>query len=201
MLASFGDALSTAASGRPRRFATVSEDGLLSVWDSEAAGELQQQHARPTHLAVRWTCMAWWQPDAAAGHLALGSDSGVVVIWDLAVGQISHELRGHTQRVNDVAFERGGKTLLSCSRDKQVCCWSAATGELLHTFAAGQAAVQRLAPTFSASHVLLGGTAIRLVRASSFFCAATSAPFFWRRRQLAEPRSARAPSPRCAGAA
>ena len=80
--------------------------------------------------------------------LALGTDSGLVVIWDLAVGRVSHELRGHTQRVLDVAFEAGGSTLLSCSRDRQVCCWRVASGELLHTFDAGQAAVQpACAPT------------------------------------------------------
>ena len=93
-----------------------------------------------------------------------GSDSGVIAVWDLGVGQISHELRGHTQAVNDVAFEKSGKTLLSCGRDKQVCCWNASSGELLHTFSAGQAAVQRLRPSFSGEHVLMGSTAIRLMR-------------------------------------
>ena len=152
MLASFGSPL--VVSRKPSRFATVSEDGLLSLFDTEA-GALLQQHTRPPHLAVRWTCMAWWQAavsssgkpaPAALGQLALGSDSGVIAVWDLAVGQISHELRGHTQAIHDLQYEQNGKTLLSCSRDKQVCCWNASSGELLHTFSAGQAPIQRLAP-------------------------------------------------------
>ena len=161
MLSSFGDALCTTA--KPAHFATVSEDGLLSVWNTDG-GALSQQHPRPTHLAVRWTCVAWWQPEGAAGMLALGSDAGLVVIWDLSLGQIAHELRGHTQHVTDVAFEKEGHILLSTGRDKQVCCWNATSGELVHTFAAGQAAVERVVPTASGNHVLLGSTTIRLVR-------------------------------------
>ena len=64
--------------------------------------------------------MAWWQAvgsssgkptPAALGQLALGSDSGVIAVWDLAVGQISHELRGHTQAIHDLQYEQNGKTL------------------------------------------------------------------------------------------
>ena len=156
MIATFGSDLLPPP---PTTFATVSDDGLISLYDA-SSGELQQQYTRPTQLAVRWTCVAQL-PNTV---LALGTDSGLVVIWDLAVGRVSHELRGHTQRVLDVAFEAGGSTLLSCSRDRQVCCWRVASGELLHTFDAGQAAVHRLAPTASGSHVLLGSTALRLVR-------------------------------------
>jgi WD40 repeat protein len=154
---SFGDAL---VGGAPSRLATVAEDGLLTIYDA-VSGELQQQHARPTHLAVQWTCIAFWPQSES---LALGTDSGLVVVWNLAVGRIAHELRGHTQRVLDVAYEAGGETLLTCGRDRQVCCWRVASGELLHTFAAGQAPVHRLAPTASAEFVLLGSTALRLMR-------------------------------------
>lgn len=165
MLASFGDALAATSSRRPLRFATVSEDGLLSVFDAEGGG-LLHQYTRPTHLAVQWTCLAWWQPPETStlGQLALGSDSGLIAVWDLAVGQISHELRGHTQQVNDVAFERSGRTLLTCSNDRQVCVWNTSSGELLHNFATGQAAVQRLLPSSSGEHVLLGGTIIRVMK-------------------------------------
>ena len=37
-------------------------------------------------------------------------------------------------------------------------------GELLHTYAAGQAPVQRLAPTSSGEHLLLGTTSLRLLK-------------------------------------
>ena len=165
MLASYGDALIASPPTGPPRFATVAEDGLLTLFDV-GSGQLLQQHARPTHLAVKWTCIAWWMDpaDEALGLLALGTDSGLVVIWDLALGRVSHELRAHTQHVLDVAFEAGGGTLLSTSKDRQVCCHRVATGELVHTFSAGQAAVHRLSPTGAGEHVLLGASALRLVR-------------------------------------
>ena len=149
-----------------RRLVTVSDDGLLSVWDT-ATCALVQQHPRPTHLAVQWTSVAWGGPadgNAAAATLAVGSDSGVVVVWELAQARILHELRGHTQRVTDLAYEAGGRKLLSCGRDRQVLCWSVSDGQLLHSFAAGQAAVERLVVTSASEHVLLASSAIRVLR-------------------------------------
>ena len=152
-----------------QQLATVSVDGLLAVWDA-ASSALVQQHARPTHLAVQWTCIAW-RPSAdggrggrAGGFLALGADSGAVILWDLQLGRIVKELRGHTQAVTDVAFESTGQSLFSCALDRQVLVWSLPGGQLLHTYAAGQAAVQRLLPTSSGEHLLLASSALRLVR-------------------------------------
>ena len=84
MLASYGDALIAQPPAGPPRFATVAEDGLLTLYDV-SSGQLLQQHARPTHLAVKWTCIAWWLKPAGEelGLLALGTDSGLVVVWDL----------------------------------------------------------------------------------------------------------------------
>ena len=137
-LAAFGH---TPGDGTPERYATVSDDGWLHCW-GVAGSSLDAQYPRPTHLAVKWTCMRWRQGSPAT-VLALGADSGVVVVWDLALGQIVHELNGHTQRVNDVAFggADSGKTLLSCGDDRKVCCWDAASGELLHSWSSGQTAV------------------------------------------------------------
>lgn len=144
-------------------FASVSTDGMLSLWDV-ASSSLTQQHPRPTHLAVRWTCIAAHAQDERTGLLALGSDSGVVVVWDLALGRIVHELSGHTQSVHAVAFEGSGRTLLSCGSDRQILTWSLDRGEILHSFATGTAAVNRMVPTSAAEHLLLGSTGIRLVR-------------------------------------
>ena len=153
------------------QLATVSTDGLLAIWDASSSA-LVQQHARPTHLAVQWTCIAW-RPSASGNRgragslLALGSDSGAVVLWDLQLGRIVQELRGHTQAVNDVVFDPTGQSLLTCARDRQVLVWSLPGGELLQTYAAGQAAVQRMLPTPSGEHVLLASSALRLVRRDS----------------------------------
>ena len=149
----------TVGSDAPCRLATVSEDGVLAVWDT-TNGTVVQQHARPTHLAVRWTCIAWH----TAGLIALGTDSGLVVVWDLALGRVVHELHGHTQHVNDVTFDVDGHSLLSCAQDRTIMCWGIPGGELRHTQPAGQAAVQRLLCTSTSEYVIVASNAIRLLR-------------------------------------
>eukprot|EP00966_Prymnesium_polylepis_P123915 2865587-Prymnesium_polylepis.1 len=86
--------------------------------------------------------------------LALGSDSGVVVVWDIARGEIVHELRGHTQAVHDVAFSDSpsGPQLLTTSEDRLVCRWDLRSGEQVVSHKTGKAAVHRLALAASGSH-------------------------------------------------
>ena len=152
---------------RPRRFATVSVDGRLGVWDT-ATSTVSHSFPRPTHLAVRWTCIAWQAATepSSDGLLALGSDSGVVVVWDIARGEIVHELRGHTQAVNDVKFlsSDAGAQLLSCGDDRVVFCWSMRTGEQVEAHKTGKSAVHCIAVTASSSHALLGSSMIKMVR-------------------------------------
>ena len=127
-------------SGRPELLVTVSGDGRLNLWDT-VTSSLRQQLARPTHLAFRWTCVAWQSPrpgksgTSPPGLLALGSDTGLVVVWDVQRGEIIHEIEAHTHRVNRVAFDSAG-VLLSTGEDKQVCTWSCESGEQLSTFKA-----------------------------------------------------------------
>ncbi len=157
-------------SGRPELLATVSSDGRVNLWDT-VTSTLRLQLARPTHLASRWTSVAWQVPRpvgggkskaAPPGLLALGSDTGLVVVWDVQRGEVVHELEAHTQRVNHVLF--GSGVLLSCGDDRLVKSWSCESGELIETFKAGKAAVHRLALSADDAHVLLAGTTIRLMR-------------------------------------
>ena len=109
MLVSFGDALLThAPSTGPRRLVTVAEDGLLSVYNA-ASSKLLLQRARPTHLAVQWTCIALWvdPTGGSAGLLALGTDSGVVVVWDLAEARELHKLESNldAMRIKQAQWE------------------------------------------------------------------------------------------------
>ena len=157
-------------SDRPRRFATVSTDGRLSIWDT-AASKLSNAFARPTHLTVRWTCCAWRAGgEGAPGMLALGADTGVVVVWDIARGEIVHELRGHTQAVHDVLFRdsASGLQLLTTGEDRLVVCWNMSNGDQVGSHKTGKAAVHRLALTSSSSHVMLGSSMLKLVTADEW---------------------------------
>ena len=158
-------------SGRPELLVTVSSDGRINLWDT-ATSTLRLLLVRPRHLASRWTSVAWQAPRptggskskaAAPGLLALGSDAGLIVVWDVQLGEVVHELEAHSQAVNDVLFDSDG-TLLSCGEDRLVKSWSCESGKQLDTFKAGKAAVHRLALSADNTHVLLAGTTIRLMR-------------------------------------
>jgi len=149
---------------RPRRYASVSSDGRLSVFDT-ATSTLSNSFARPTHLTSRWTCVAWRNHDEAEGMLAMGNEAGMVVIWDIARGEIVHELQGHTQAVHDVAFchSASGALLLSAGEDRLVCCWDVKSGEQTAAHKSSKAAVHRLALTSTSTSVMLGSSMLRLV--------------------------------------
>ena len=148
-------------SGRPELLVTVSSDGRVNLWDT-VTSTLRLLLVRPQHLALRWTCVAWQVPRltgsgkskaAAPGLLALGSDSGLVVVWDVQRGEVVHELEAHSLAVHDVVFDSGG-ALLSCGDDRLIKSWSCESGEQLDVLKAGKAAVHRLALSSDDTHVL-----------------------------------------------
>lgn len=152
-------------------FAAVSADGRLRVWDT-ATSELRQECAPGDFAAdgARATCIAWSRPargaadgDAAGkvgkppkhkrgaglGRIALGADTGAVVVWDLATASLAVTLdsarAGHSQRVNDVLFDSHGATLFSAAEDKVVVQWHVANGEALRSWRPDKDGVRRLA--------------------------------------------------------
>ena len=158
-------------SGRPELLVTVSNDGRVNLWDT-VTSTLRLPLVRPRHLASRWTCVAWQAPrptgsgkskTAAPGLLALGSDTGLVVVWDVQRGEVVHELEAHSGAVHDVVFD-SGCALLSCGEDRLIKSWSCESGEQLDVLKAGKAAVHRLALSADGTHVLLGGATIRLMK-------------------------------------
>lgn len=179
---------------RPRRFAIVSADGRLSVFDTSTS-TLSNSFARPTHLPVRWTCVGWQKSSEAEGMVAMGSDAGVVVVWDISRGEIVHELRGHTQAVHDVAFcnSSSGPQLLTAGDDQLVCCWDLKTGSQLPRHKTGKAAVHRLAVSSSSTHVMLGSGMLKLVTFDTWKKIGWAMPSF-RQSVSPRPRSLRPPN-------
>jgi hypothetical protein len=58
-----------------------------------------------------------------------GSLDHTVHLWDVATGQETFTLQGHTEDVTSVAFSPDGRRLASASSDKTVRLWDLATGQ------------------------------------------------------------------------
>ena len=72
---------------------------------------------------------------AGNGVIALGTQKGLVVVWDLQRGEIHLRLGekgdGHTARVTGVAFTNNGSYLYSCSSDLHVIQWNVESGKIV----------------------------------------------------------------------
>ena len=66
--------------------------------------------------------------------VAVGSDSGKVIILDATTGSQTAVLSGHTRWVTSVAFSSDGTLLVSGSHDKTVKLWDVQTGGVIKTF-------------------------------------------------------------------
>jgi WD40 repeat protein len=66
--------------------------------------------------------------------VVLASSEGTVGVWDLASGELHHQLGGHSDEVTavTVAEVEGRPVVVSASDDKTVGVWDLASGELRH---------------------------------------------------------------------
>jgi WD40 repeat protein len=59
-----------------------------------------------------------------------GSDDKTVRIWNVMIGEVEAELRGHTDWVRSVAFTQDGSRVVSGSDDKTVRIWNTMSGDV-----------------------------------------------------------------------
>ena len=94
----------------------------IRFWDVETGKQ-------KADLELANAICATYSPDGKTLVLAGGMDTaGQIVLWDVAKGQRRTALRGHTGRVNCVAFRSDGKVLATGSSDRTVRLWSMETG-------------------------------------------------------------------------
>jgi WD40 repeat protein len=67
-----------------------------------------------------------WSPDGR--FLAIPTQSGSIVIFDLDSGQVSQTLGHHAGEVTAVTWDRTGESILSCSLDGSVGLWALKNG-------------------------------------------------------------------------
>jgi hypothetical protein len=72
---------------------------------------------------------AAFRPDGA--RLAVGGGDGTVTIFDAASGAVIRRLKGHSQRVSNLAWSPIAPLLVSASVDRTVRMWDPETGKLL----------------------------------------------------------------------
>ena len=72
----------------------------------------------------------------ATGGLASGDESGMIRIWDVAMGKELRQFPGKAKEIMSIAFGKDGKLLASAGRDGSVSLWDPACGRSLRSFQA-----------------------------------------------------------------
>jgi hypothetical protein len=127
------------------------------------------------HLGVKYSCIAWGDSKDKAkskknkatqglGLIALGTNSGVIPVWDLDLGSIAHTLgkESANARVNDVVFGSSQETLYSCNDDKYIFEWQVHTGELTRKIKACKSGADRICMHPRAEMLVVGKDKIKL---------------------------------------
>ncbi|KAL5021243.1 hypothetical protein ScPMuIL_000398 [Solemya velum] len=105
-----------------RKFATVSWDKTVDLWDIATGGYRSKgpSSLEGSHEGSLSSC----QFSGDGEMLVTGSYDRTIVVWDIENEVQKLKLQGHTDWVEDVTFSKDQNWLLSCSRDKTVRMWS-----------------------------------------------------------------------------
>ncbi len=175
-------------SGDGSKFAVL-EDNRIKIY-ATSSGLLLLQCVEPQHLSTAYVCMAWspkvcfnrslfffffffFKPSdhiffpslqgSSRELIALGTESGVVVVWDVAKGSILSELgakgTGHAARVRCVAFAAPTR-VLSVGDDRQCCVWecSVSSSALLSRFECQSAGPALVVAAGAEGSAVVGGS-------------------------------------------
>ncbi len=85
-----------------RILASAGRDAGIKLWDTETRREIR-------NLNRSASCLAF-SPDGRA--LAAG-EGAVIKLWEVATGVELHVMRGHADEIQDIAFSRDGRRLVS----------------------------------------------------------------------------------------
>ncbi|MDY7041311.1 MAG: ABC transporter permease subunit, partial [Chloroflexota bacterium] len=122
---------------------------LEGHWEDEEAQENWLGHERKV------TALAF-SPDGV--YVASGSAEGIILIWDVEVGKVAWETKGHLAGVSEVVFDASGGYLLSGGEDNMVRRWRVPTGKFAGVFKGHLGSVTSVAFGPDANTVFSGGT-------------------------------------------
>ena len=78
-------------------------------------------------------------------HVAIGDESGWVILWEMASETAVLTLEGHNGRINDLAFNHDGSLLATAGNDGTAKLWDTTSGANARTFAEHSGAVLSVA--------------------------------------------------------
>ena len=133
---------SAAFSPDNKRIVTASADGTVRLWDAASGQNLAAVSLKglgPSTFATRvgaaflgvgsvGVASVAFSPDGKRIATAY-QDDNVARVWDGALKHCLRLLRGHTGKVNSVAFSRDGKYMVTASDDATARVWDAASGK------------------------------------------------------------------------
>ena len=105
------------------RLATVTEGGLVQIWDPNAAKVVSETKLKNTSLIS-----VSFSPDGR--FLVTGEDEGAIRLWQVAPLREVAVLGRHAARVKSVAFSPDGETVASAADDKVIALWDVAGRKL-----------------------------------------------------------------------
>jgi hypothetical protein len=128
----------------------VAGDGSLHVFDYL---DLKEGGGLGKRLSFALTCVA---VSPLGTEYVTGGEDKLVRFWDMATGKELREAKGHTERVNAVAFGPDRRAV-SASDDKTVRLWDAKTGHELQRFTWHTDAVTSVAISADGRYAISGG--------------------------------------------
>ena len=129
-----------------RRLASLSREGIVTVYDATRWGEKAPFHFRAHNILVRGS-LAF---NRDGKRLVVPGDENAVNIWDVTSTDKPPSappltLRGHTAQVWGVAFSPDGRWVASGGEDNTMRLWDAKTGKLIRYFRGHSSTVSRVA--------------------------------------------------------
>jgi WD40 repeat protein len=144
------------------RVASASADKTVHVWDVATGRNIFTYRGHTNYVfAVAWS------PDGK--RLASGGNDKMVQVWELTrdtrgnfltsflfSNRGSYAFRGHTGRVNAIAWSPDGKHIVSAGSDKAMYVWDAASGKLSFTSRHRTSAFNAVAWSFDSRYIAAG---------------------------------------------
>jgi RNA polymerase sigma factor (sigma-70 family) len=135
--------LRVALSPDTKLLGSVHQDHTVRLWDT-STGKLLREYAETDNIGS-----IAFSPDGklfASSYMGDRGRNRLIRLREVATGKEVHQLRGHADATDHLAFSPDGRTLIWGGQHyKDLNCWEVATGQLRRTFAGHQGELTCLA--------------------------------------------------------